>query len=87
MRRYRTEIVIPPDRSLTLQIPASLPPGRATLIVQIDEPHDAPESIEGDGFDSDLDHDDIEWWEEFENDGTEEPDVAAEAPTPPPASD
>ncbi len=71
MRRYRTEIVIPPDRSVTLQLPASLPDGRATLIVQIEEPHDAEatDADEADRLEGTLDHDDIEWWEEFEDEG------------------
>ena len=63
MRRYRTEIVIPPDRYIGLQLPAHLPEGRAivTILVQEPEPGDdaAPEA--------DAEGQDIEWWEEFDD--------------------
>lgn len=61
MQRYRTEILIPPDRTLVLQLPDSLPEGRATLlIVQADE---APNA---DHHEPDPDRQDIEWWDEFD---------------------
>jgi hypothetical protein len=67
VRRYRTEIVIPPDRYIGLQLPAHLPEGRAilTVVVQEPEPGDAaaPEA--------DVEGQDIEWWEEFD----EEPEA------------
>ncbi len=67
VRRYRTEIVIPADRTVVLQLPAQLPEGLATVIIQVesDEPVD---SILPDDA-TDLDHEDIEWWEEFGGDG------------------
>jgi hypothetical protein len=62
--QYRTEIVIPPDRYVCLQLPADLPEGHAIVTVlfstpQSAEPAESPES--------DLDRQDIEWWEEFED--------------------
>ena len=60
MRRYRTEIVIPPDRMITLHLPTHFPEGRAIVIVHAEEP---PSSLPRD---PDEDHEDIEWWEEFE---------------------
>jgi hypothetical protein len=59
--RYRTEIVIPPDRMITLHLPLHLPEGRAVVTVNVEEPHAAfPQH-------SDDDREDIEWWEEFED--------------------
>jgi hypothetical protein len=61
--RYRTEIVIPDDRYVSLQLPRDLPAGRAVVVVTIEEPADlAP--------DEDLwpEAEDIEWWEEFGDD-------------------
>ena len=64
MLRYRTEIVIPADRLVCLQLPDDLPEGPATVTVRFagaagggDDPDD-PGPIDED--------DDIEWWEEFE---------------------
>ncbi len=65
MIRYQTEVVIPPDRYVSLQLPVELPEGNATVIVIFQTafsdsspsaPEDNPESQ------------DIEWWEEFEGD-------------------
>lgn len=63
MQHYRTEVIIPADRSLCLQLPDSFPAGRATVTVLVQEPDSELLSP-----DSDLDDDrlDIEWWEEFE---------------------
>ena len=67
MRRYRTEIHIPADRSITLHLPAHLPEGRATLTVLVaDEAEETP--YEGVSPDLELEGQDIEWWEEFEED-------------------
>lgn len=60
MPRYRTVIVVPPDRAIVLHLPASFPEGRAIVTVQVEADVD---------FDADprgLDHDreDIEWWDE-----------------------
>ena len=41
MRRYRTEIVIPPDRYLGLQLPSNLPLGRAIVSITVEEPDPA----------------------------------------------
>jgi hypothetical protein len=59
--RYRTEIVIPPDRMITLHLPLHLPLGRAVVTVHSEEPNATlPQNSEDD-------REDIEWWEEFED--------------------
>ena len=64
MPRYHTEIVIPPDRYVCLQMPEHFPEGRATITVLVDEPG----AIEADPpREADPDRQDIEWWEEFED--------------------
>ena len=62
MRRYRTEVQVPADGTLWLQLPAYLPPGRAIVTVEVLETDhdDAP-------GDADPDRQDIEWWEEFDD--------------------
>jgi hypothetical protein len=61
--RYRTEIEIPADRYVCIQLPAHMPKGRATVTVMF---HD-PESADAPPADtSDLDQDDIEWFDEFD---------------------
>jgi hypothetical protein len=62
VRRYRTEIVVPPDRYIGLQLPPSLPEGRAIVTVTVEEerPLDLPDLPELDAEDED-----IEWWDEF----------------------
>jgi hypothetical protein len=62
MRRYQTEVFIPADRALALQLPANIPPGRAVVTVEIVE----PEAAEAGNPENELDRQDIEWWEEFE---------------------
>jgi hypothetical protein len=64
VRSYRTEIVIPPDRFVGLQLPAHLPEGRAVVTVVVQEPDPA----EAAAPDLDADRQDIEWWDEFEDD-------------------
>jgi hypothetical protein len=59
VRHYRTEIVIPPDRFVGLQLPAHLPEGRAVVTILVEDP--APT----DAAESDPDRQDIEWWDEF----------------------
>jgi hypothetical protein len=60
VRRYRTEIIIPDDRYIVLQLPAEIPTGRARVTIQVDEA-DATDAADGaTGFE-----DDIEWWDEF----------------------
>ena len=72
MRRYRTEIVIPASRLVTLLLPEGLPTGRATVLVVLEESADDEVEPEHDF------RDDYEWWEEF-GDATEadEPDGLA----------
>jgi hypothetical protein len=62
VRRYRTEIVVPPDRYIGLQLPPSLPEGRAIVTVTVEEekPLDVPDLPE-----LDAEEEDIEWWDEF----------------------
>ena len=69
MRLYRTEIVIPPDRYVSLQLPADWPEGRAHVTVLAAEPD--PEEVAG--AELDLDRQDIEWWDEFEDPGRDDP--------------
>jgi hypothetical protein len=63
VRRYRTQILIPPDRTVVLHLPPAVPEGWAIVTVQVQEadPKDHQEV--------DPDHQDIEWWDEFEDDG------------------
>ena len=62
VQQYRTEIVIPPDHYVCLQLPPDLPEGRAivTVLSQSPEPAEPAEP--------ELDRQDIEWWDEFEDD-------------------
>ena len=64
MFRYRTEVMIAADRYVCLQLPPDLPTGRATVIVLIDEPAERPQDPTAAA--DDVDHDDVEWWEEFD---------------------
>lgn len=62
VRRYRTEIEVPADRHVTLQLPPHFPEGRAfvtVLVLEAESPAPA-----GD----DPDRHDIEWWDEFSDD-------------------
>jgi hypothetical protein len=70
VRRYRTEIVIPASRLVTLQLPEGLPPGRAIVSVAVAPPEDAV-AVDSpiDGLDA---GDDYEWWDEF-GDASDEP--------------
>lgn len=63
MIRYQTEVVVPADRYLCVQLPATIQEGRATVIVLVEEPEPAEVLA---NIDPDLDQQDIEWWEEFE---------------------
>ena len=72
MSHYRTEFVIPPDRYICLQLPPHLPEGKATISVTLHEPaRDDPGPTSDSDFEpeGDIDHQDIEWWEEFEDGG------------------
>ena len=64
MRLYRTEIDVPPDHYVCLQLPDHFPAGRATVTVHFNDPADPDRDAPPD--DSTLDREDIEWWEEFE---------------------
>ncbi|MDR3634802.1 MAG: hypothetical protein P4L84_13440 [Isosphaeraceae bacterium] len=64
MTRYQTEIVVPADRYVALQLPPDLPEGRATVTVVVHSATDFPGSVQ----DEDDESQDIEWWEEFEDD-------------------
>lgn len=68
MAQYRTEVVIAADRYVCLQLPDVLPTGRAMVTVTVLSP--APEEpLEPEPApDLEPDHQDIEWWEEFEED-------------------
>lgn len=66
MSRYRTEIVVPSDRVVTLHLPDDFPEGRARLVVEVAEPAEFGGELEP--SDADLAADDIEWWDEFEGD-------------------
>jgi hypothetical protein len=67
---YRTEIVIPVDRYVCLQLPEHLPEGRATVTVQFQgpepDPVEPPGAVKAGAAVNDPDVEDIEWWEEFE---------------------
>ena len=74
MPRYRTEIVVPPDRYVCLRLPDESPEGRAIVTVDFTEsnPALALDSTSSDlgiePIDHDADREDIEWWEEFDGD-------------------
>jgi hypothetical protein len=61
--RYRTEILIPPDRYVCLQLPPYLPEGKAIITVIVHEPE---ADDRGPIHEADPDRQDIEWWDEFE---------------------
>jgi hypothetical protein len=70
---YRTEFIVPPDRYLCLQLPSHLPEGKVTVTVTVGGPATSGDGggpgMEPDsGREGDQDHQDIEWWEEFEQD-------------------
>ncbi len=81
MERYRTRIVIPPDRTVIVQLPPDLPDGPATLIIRVDPPapRDPPAGAAFEPADRPapaavppgLDELDIEW---FDDDPVRDPD-------------
>jgi hypothetical protein len=60
--RYRTEIVVPPDRYICVQLPSFLPEGRAIVTVEVPDREETRAESFGE---SDPDRQDIEWWDEF----------------------
>jgi hypothetical protein len=62
---YRTEIIINSDRYVCLQLPDSVPVGEATVTIECHGRH--PELPADHDPDPDLDHEDIEWWDEFDD--------------------
>lgn len=88
MPDYRTEVIVPPDRYLCLQLPSHLPEGRVIVTVTVHAP--APSGpLTSSGTSSeppdDIDREDIEWWEEFEDEKDREgprDEVARPAPRP-----
>ncbi len=74
MPRYHTEIVIPPDRYVCLQMPAGFPEGTATVTVLVDEP-DGSRAVPP--READPDRQDIEWWDEFQDEAVSPVDDGA----------
>ena len=65
MTRYRTEVDVPPDRYVCLQLPHHMPTGRATVTVYVHGDHD---DDDGPGPEpGEPAADDVEWWEEFDD--------------------
>ena len=75
MQRYQTEVLIPADRFVGLQLPMHLPEGRAIVTISVVEA-DPPLRAEPD---DDPDRLDIEWWDEF-GDGVEADELRPPAP-------
>jgi hypothetical protein len=63
---YQTEIEIPFDRYVCLQLPNHLPEGRALVTVRFLEASEPGLVEPHDDRDESLDREDIEWWEEFD---------------------
>jgi len=61
--RYQTEIHVPPDRYVCLQLPDYLPEGRAIVTVLVEGPD---RSGLAPPLGDDPDRQDIEWWDEFD---------------------
>ena len=61
--RYRTEIVIPPDGYVCLQLPSYIHEGRAIVTVFVSDRESKTEEA---GHETDTDRHDIEWWDEFD---------------------
>lgn len=66
MVRYRTEVFIPTDRLINLQLPDHFPEGRAVVTVQFLSGPAEPED-EATAREEDPDELDVEWWEEFDD--------------------
>ena len=63
--RYQTEIFVVHDRYVCLQLPDFFPEGRATVTVTVEA---GPDSGNRSTHDDSPDHEDIEWWDEFDED-------------------
>lgn len=61
--QYRTEIHVAADRYVCLQLPDYIPPGRATVVVNVvaaaEHPEDDPRAAEDNAGE-------VEWWDEFD---------------------
>jgi hypothetical protein len=66
LMRYQTEIFIAADRYVCLQLPDYLPEGKAVVTVLVEG---AGEPGPGPGNGDDPDRHDIEWWDEFNDEG------------------
>ena len=68
MRRYQTEVIVPADRRVVLRVPDPLPEGRAIVTIEMVE----PETVESGAWSvAEIDGQDIEWWDEFDEEGDE----------------
>lgn len=64
--RYQTEIHVSADRYVCLQLPSYFPEGRAVVVVTVV----AADSLSSRPSTGDENDDqDIEWWDEFEDEG------------------
>lgn len=75
MFRYRTEIIVPEDRYVWLKLPDDAPLGPAVVSVLFQDAESDRRRVPTNSTDDsdpvtaeEPDHDDIEWWEEFEED-------------------
>ena len=67
MLRYRTEVLVPADRYVFLQLPEGFPEGRALVTLYLlGGDGQIPSRDDPSRDDPDRDIDDVEWWEEFE---------------------
>lgn len=64
MTPYKTEVIVPPDGCIFLQLPKGWPEGLATIAIRVGGADERVTFAE----DGDIDTEDIEWWDEFEED-------------------
>ncbi len=69
MNPYRTEVVVPEDGYISLQLPRDWPAGLATVAIRTGGANERVVFAE----DGDPDTEDIEWWDEFDEDLGNEP--------------
>ncbi len=72
MTRYRTEIEIPPDGYVCIQLPGYVPAGRAVLTIVVNDRESLPEATSHHPAEHETDRQDIEWWDEFEGEATDD---------------